>query len=251
MPGKKPTTSHQRLLSIFIAAFALFIASLGVACKNDSQSVASNDGNQNAPANASSNGAAPAAGAAAQTNPSTGASPSAVPTTPFGPVGQTSSGAGKPEGKPAMMGNLPITTSPAKPPLTPEPDPFPARPTPTVVMAEGKIVQQWQAPADAAKLTSPVKDKPDAAKLGREFYLQKCADCHGKKGQGNGWMSGNTKRDGKTLTPTNLASKMVQANSDGELFWKITNGRSPMPAHRIRFDDEQRWYIVAYLRALK
>ena len=42
-----------------------------------------------------------------------------------------------------------------------------------------------------------------------------------------------------------------QANTDGELFWKITNGRSPMPSHRIRFDDEQRWYIVAYLRTLK
>ncbi len=251
MLGKKPTNSHQRLLSISIVSIALLGASFGVACRNDSQSVASNDGNQSAPANTSSNGAAPVAGASAQTNASTGASPPTVPTTPFGPVGQTSSGAGKPEGKPAMMGNLPITTSPAKPPITPDPDPFPARPTPTVVMAEGKIVQQWQAPADAAKLTSPVKDKPDAAKLGREFYMQKCADCHGKKGQGNGWMSGNTKRDGKTLTPTNLASKMAQANTDGELFWKITNGRSPMPAHRIRFDDEQRWYIVAYLRTLK
>ncbi len=257
MLGKKPTNSHQKPLSIFIAVIALFLASFIVACKNDSQSVASNDGNQSAPANASSNGAAPVAGAATQTNPATaaspaaGASPSTVPTTPFGPVGQTSSGAGKQEGKLAPRGNLPITTSPAKPPITPEPDPFPARPTPTVVMAEGKIVQQWQAPAEAAKLISPVKDKPDAAKIGREFYMQKCADCHGKKGQGNGWMSGNTKRDGKALAPTNLASKMVQANTDGELFWKITNGRSPMPAHRIRFDDEQRWHIVAYLRALK
>ena len=253
MLGKKPTNSHRKLLSIFIVAIALSIASFSVACRNDSQSVTSNDASQNAPANASSNAAAPVAGAVAQTNPSpaAGAAPSTMPTTPFGPVGQTSSDAGKQEGKPAMMGNLPITISPAKPPLTPEPDPFPARPTPTVVMAEGKIVQQWQVPADAAKLTSPLKDKPDAAKAGRELYLQKCADCHGKKGQGNGWMSGNTKRDGKTLAPTNLASKMVQANSDGELFWKITNGRSPMPAHRIRFDDEQRWYIVAYLRTLK
>jgi mono/diheme cytochrome c family protein len=253
MLGKKPTNLHRKLLSIFIAAIALFIASFGVACKNDSKSVASNDGNQSAPANASSNAAAPVAGVMAQTNPSPAAdaAPSTVPTTPFGPVGQTSSGAGKPEGKPAMMGNLPITTSKAKPPITPEPDPFPARPTPTVVMAEGKIVQQWLAPADSAKLTSPVKDRPEAAKIGRDYYLQKCADCHGKKGQGNGWMSGNTKRDGKALAPTNLASKMVQANTDGELFWKITNGRSPMPAHRIRFDDEQRWYIVAYLRTLK
>jgi mono/diheme cytochrome c family protein len=139
----------------------------------------------------------------------------------------------------------------AKPPVTPEPDPFPPRPTPSVVMKDGKIVQQWQAPADAANVTNPAKSNPDAAKLGRELYMQKCADCHGKAGEGNGYMSNNLKRDGKPLPPTNLTSKVVQANTDGELFWKITNGRSPMPAHRARFDDEQRWLIVAFLRTLK
>ncbi len=76
--------------------------------------------------------------------------------------------------------------------------------------------------------------------------MQRCAACHGQEGKGNGIMS-------KTLLkpPTNLASQMVQANSDGELFWKITNGKSPMPANRIRFNDDERWYIVAYLRTLK
>ncbi|MFZ4986950.1 MAG: c-type cytochrome [Blastocatellia bacterium] len=44
---------------------------------------------------------------------------------------------------------------------------------------------------------------------------------------------------------------MVQANSDGELYWKITNGKSPMPASRIRFTDEQRWQIVNYIRTFK
>ena len=85
----------------------------------------------------------------------------------------------------------------------------------------------------------------------KENYDKGCAKCHGKEGKGNGYMSAQTKRDGQPLPPTNLASQMVQANTDGELFWKITNGRSPMPAHRVRFEDEQRWYIVAYLRTLK
>jgi mono/diheme cytochrome c family protein len=174
-----------------------------------------------------------------------------VPTTPVGPVGQTSPTNGKGEEKRTILENFPVTRSPAKPPITPEPDPFPPRPTPTVVAKDGKIVQQWQAPAEAAKLVNPVKDKPNAAKIGREYYMQRCADCHGKNGQGNGWMSAQTKRDGKPLPPTNLASRMAQANTDGELFWKITNGKSPMPSSRIRFDDEQRWYIVTYLRALK
>jgi mono/diheme cytochrome c family protein len=176
-----------------------------------------------------------------------------MPTTPVGPVGPAGpaaqGGANKDEKR--EIGNIPMTTSKAKPALTPDPDPFPPRPTPAVVMKNGKIVQPWQAPAEAAALVNPVKSKPDAAKIGRELYMQKCVDCHGKNGQGNGWMSGSTKREGKPLPPTNLTSQVTQANTDGELFWKITNGRSPMPAHRVRFEDEQRWYIVSFLRTLK
>lgn len=157
----------------------------------------------------------------------------------------------QPGEKRQMMGNIPVVVSPAKPAMTPAPDPFPARPTPSVTIQNGKVVQQWQAPAEAAALVNPVKGQPNAVKIGHEIYLQKCVDCHGQEGKGNGYMSSLTKRDGKPLPPTNLASQMVQANTDGELFWKITNGKSPMPAHRIRFEDEQRWYIVAYLRSLK
>ena len=144
------------------------------------------------------------------------------------------------------MTNMPgVTTSVYKPTPTPG-DPYPPRSTPTLVMKDGKIVQEWQAPAEALALTSPVKSRPDAVTIGEALYSQRCLDCHGRKGYGNGIMSRGLKK-----VPTNLASKMVQANTDGELFWKITNGRSPMPANRVRFDDEQRWYIVAFLRTLK
>ncbi|NDD64367.1 MAG: cytochrome c [Acidobacteria bacterium] len=141
---------------------------------------------------------------------------------------------------------LPITVSPAKPMLTPGPDPFPARPTPTVVVKDGKIVQQWEAPSESLALVNPVKGSAEATAEGKKFYMQRCVDCHGKEGKGNGWLS-----KGVFKPPTNLASRMVQANSDGELYWKITNGRSPMPASRIRFTDEQRWQIVNYVRTFK
>ena len=155
-----------------------------------------------------------------------------------------------PGSKLRRIGDFPLEVGPAKVP-TPQPEPFKARPTPTVVMENGKIKQQWPAPAEAASSTNPVKDRANAAQIGRELYLQRCADCHGREGKGNGYLSTQLKRDGKSITPTNLASQMVQANTDGELFWKITNGRSPMPANRVRFDDEQRWYIVTYLPTLK
>ncbi|HKX28519.1 MAG TPA: cytochrome c [Blastocatellia bacterium] len=130
--------------------------------------------------------------------------------------------------------------------VPPTPPPLPPQPTPTVVVKAGKIVQDWPAPPEAAALVNPVKNNPDAARLGREYYMQRCVDCHGKEGKGNGYLSKSLLKP-----PTNLASRMVQANSDGELFWKITQGRSPMPANRVRYTDEQRWFIIEFLRTFK
>lgn len=239
--------THQKPFTIKLpvtCAWILFAALTLAACKNDAQNTTSDVPSAASPASSP---------AVVQSAPS----PSTMPTAPVGPIGQTSpsgqpeqktpgqSGESK-EDKPATLTEGMITRSPAKPPMTPAPDPFPPRPTPTVVMENGQLKQQWPAPAEDASLTSPVKDQPNAAQMGREFYMQKCVDCHGKEGKGNGYMAKMVAKP-----PTNLASQMVQANSDGELFWKITNGRSPMPAHRVRFTDEQRWYIVAFLRTFK
>src|SRR5262245_61475788 len=230
---------------------ALLLASQLFACKNSS--VVSNTSNPAAtPANA-------VATATPQASATTAPSPAGTTTesTARASVEAVNPNAAKnppptlpPDSKLRRIGDFPIQLSPAKIP-TPTPEPFKPRPTPAVVMENGRIKQQWQAPADAASLTNPVKERANAAQIGRELYMQRCADCHGKEGKGNGYLSAQLKRDGQPITPTNLASRVVQANTDGELFWKITNGRSPMPANRVRFDDEQRWYIVTYLRTLK
>lgn len=166
------------------------------------------------------------------------------------PNAQKGTAGGSTGGTSRSIGDFPIEIGPAKT-ATPAPEPFKPRPTPTIVLENGKIKQQWEAPADAAGQANPLKNKPDAAKLGRELYLQRCADCHGREGKGNGYLSAQLKRDGKSIMPTNLASQMVQANTDGELFWKITKGRSPMPASGVRFSDEERWAIVSFLRTLR
>ena len=50
--------------------------------------------------------------------------------------------------------------------------------------------------------------------------------------------------------PTNFTNtKLVDAMSDGEIFWKITNGRKPMPSFKIRLTDEQRWELVNLIRS--
>lgn len=224
---------------VFAAAWTL------LACKSEAPRTASSGGPNVAIVSSSPDATPPVTVPSVVPTASVSPTPQTTPSVPSAPATPAQADASK-VAKSASLTDSIITRSPAKPMMTPAPDPFPARPTPTVVMADGKIKQQWPAPAEAASLVSPVKDQPNAAQLGREFYMQKCVDCHGKEGKGTGYMAKMVARP-----PTNLASQMVQANSDGELFWKITNGRSPMPAHRIRFSDEQRWYIVSFLRTFK
>ena len=38
--------------------------------------------------------------------------------------------------------------------------------------------------------------------------------------------------------------------TDGELFWKITNGRGPMPSRK-HLPETDRWSVVHYIRSLK
>ncbi len=262
--------THRQRLALSLST--LLLLGLTAACKD--ASVVSDSGSANpatatAPANPATAPAAassPEAAAAASPSPVAGA----VAPTPVAPVPaatttmttanasilQNNPNAGKridtdpSRGTLRRIGDFPMEVGPARIP-TPQPDPYKARPTPTVTLDNGKVKQQWPAPAEAAALSNPAKNRPELVKLGRELYQQRCVDCHGREGKGNGYMSPQLKREGQPIAPTNLASQMVQANTDGELFWKITNGKSPMPASRVRFSDEERWAIVAYLRTLK
>ncbi len=129
--------------------------------------------------------------------------------------------------------------------IKPTPTPTPA-PTPKIEMVNGKIKQTWEAPAEFAAMTNPVKVTPDVIKQGKELYMIRCEQCHGAQGKGNGGY--NRPEWGVS---TNLASAMVQANSDGELYYKVTTNKGRHPASKIRFSDEERWMIVAFLRTLK
>jgi mono/diheme cytochrome c family protein len=97
----------------------------------------------------------------------------------------------------------------------------------------------WQAPTDAAAKKNPLADKPDLAAGGGKLFLRICAHCHGSNAAG-------LKNAADLLLPE------VQAQSDGALFWKISNGNPDrgMPPWT-RLPELQRWQIVLYLRTLK
>jgi mono/diheme cytochrome c family protein len=130
-----------------------------------------------------------------------------------------------------------------EPPPTPTPTPAP---TPPVEMVNGKIKQQWEAPAEYASLKSPLKATPDVIKRGQYLYKNRCEICHGAEGKGNGFYN---KPEYKQAT--NLTSQVVQANTDGELFYKVSMNRDRHPSSRMLYSEEERWMIVAFLRTLK
>jgi hypothetical protein len=82
---------------------------------------------------------------------------------------------------------------------------------------------------------------------GHERFDIYCAPCHGKLGDGNGI----TKKIGAMPTVANLHDKRIVEMTDGEIFNTITFGKNTMGAYGPIVPAEDRWAIVAYLRALQ
>ncbi len=98
----------------------------------------------------------------------------------------------------------------------------------------------WRAPESAAARANPLVDATTTAG-GKKLFLRHCAECHGKDG------TGVAKKHA-----ADLQLPLVQIQSDGVLFWKITNGNTGrgMPSFS-KLPEGQRWQIVQYLRRLR
>ena len=105
---------------------------------------------------------------------------------------------------------------------------------------------QWEAPASADNLNNPLKNDATAAESGKRTFRMLCVICHGAKGKGDG-MGGA----GLTPKPTDLTSAKVQSQSDGALFWKLTNGKPPMASYETALPENKRWELINYIRTLK
>ena len=104
----------------------------------------------------------------------------------------------------------------------------------------------WKAPTSAKSLENPLEKFKGNAKmtsLGKSLYTQQCATCHGESGLGDGSSARFLQKH-----PRNLTTLEFQSQTDGEIFWKIDNGNSPMPAFNDMLTEKQMWIVVNYLR---
>lgn len=95
--------------------------------------------------------------------------------------------------------------------------------------------------------TNPLPITAALLKRGQQRFTINCSPCHGQLADGNGI----TKKIGAMAIVANLHDKRIVEMGDGELFHVITNGRNNMGAYGPNVTVEDRWAIVAYLRALQ
>jgi mono/diheme cytochrome c family protein len=103
----------------------------------------------------------------------------------------------------------------------------------------------WIAPAWADTIKNPMKGNLKSVADGKKMYVKNCVVCHGDKGKGDGVAAA-----GLTPKPADHSSAKIQKQSDGALYWKLSNGRSPMPGYG-SLTAVQRWDLVNYVRTLK
>jgi mono/diheme cytochrome c family protein len=114
------------------------------------------------------------------------------------------------------------------------------------LLATGKGAAQWQAPAGAAAKKNPFAGKADAAASGKQIFTTTCVACHGTTGRGDGPAAAAL-----NPRPANYTTSAISGESDGALFWKMSEGRGAMVAFKTSFSEKQRWELVTYIRTLE
>lgn len=114
----------------------------------------------------------------------------------------------------------------------------------SAVWAQG----EWKAPADAKNMKNPRADKKNDKKEmaeAKKVVDTNCQSCHGS-GKGDGPAAAAL----PPPKPADWTSAKVAKETDGELFWKISNGRGAMPPWK-HLPEKDRWDIVNYIRTLQ
>jgi mono/diheme cytochrome c family protein len=105
-----------------------------------------------------------------------------------------------------------------------------------------------QIPGNYSGLTNPIPADDESIARGEEQYTNLCATCHGDGGLGDGPLGENL-----DPAPSNVAHTS-QMMDDAYLFWRISEGGTKfgtsMPGWADILDEQTRWDLVNYMRAL-
>jgi mono/diheme cytochrome c family protein len=111
------------------------------------------------------------------------------------------------------------------------------------LLAQGS--SDWKAPPTAVNRPNPVPVNANTIALGQKLYVGNCMTCHGASGKGDGPGAAALEK-----RPADLSARVRSGATDGELFWKIAEGRSPMISWKGSLSETQRWELVNYIKSL-
>ena len=112
-------------------------------------------------------------------------------------------------------------------------------------MPDGK--KPWNAPDKAAATANPVKSDAESIAAGKALFAKHCQSCHGKTGLGDGTKASELKTE-----PGDFSKAAFQGQSDGAIFYKISEGRDDMPSFKKKMTDPNDiWSVVNFVRTLK
>lgn len=104
----------------------------------------------------------------------------------------------------------------------------------------------WQAPPEARAVKRPTSADDKSLERGKRLFKQNCVPCHGELGRGDGPMA-----KALGVQPGNLANaERMRIQTEGEIFWKISKGKEPMPIFERKLSTRARWDLVGYVRTL-
>ena len=112
-----------------------------------------------------------------------------------------------------------------------------------IFTAVATTVEPWNAPARASAKKNPVHADAASIARGKAVYTAECFTCHGSLGKGDGPQAAQLE-----INPGNLTN--LQGQSDGALFWKVSEGKKPMPTFSTKLSEQQRWDVVNYIKTL-
>ena len=101
----------------------------------------------------------------------------------------------------------------------------------------------WVVPEAANALVNPMEVDEFALLEATDIYKQHCRSCHGRLGDGKGAGAA------EVSTPvTDFTLAEFHEQSDGSMFWKISEGRNDMKPFKGKLSEEEIWLTVIFIK---